>query len=94
MMKMRVASICSWHDSHAVAGICHGKQFGGILRWQADAAVRGGIAGEVSLMKAEVTAVESLEIRHARVVDRGGPGAVFVGDHKLTGGRSETFASG
>lgn len=48
--------------------------------------MRCRMARNVALMKPEVSAAQALEIRHARVIESGGPIPIFVGNHILAGG--------
>src|SRR5690606_476165 len=85
---------CSRNDPHAVARLGHGEEFRGVSGGHADAAVGCRIAGNDTLMEPEVAATEALEIRHARIIDGGGPCAVLVRDDELAGGCGAPLPTG
>src|SRR6185436_1011161 len=57
-----------------------GKKFPRGVTRQADAAVRSGIIRHVSFVHSKIEAVQSHEVRHLDLVDRGNVITVLVGD--------------
>lgn len=93
-MAQRQSAAAALFDDNFGADGDFFEKFGGVWAAQADAAVGGGVAGELAFVEADFAAGEAHEEGHVGRVEGGTPFAVFVGDNVFAGRRAVAWAAG